>query len=80
VVATSVPRKHGRPLGSHNKKTLVALAVVAATVSTKAATIAATDNSSGAIAVVAHQPRRALKKQRSAYTLVNGYTTFLVPL
>jgi hypothetical protein len=76
----SVPRKHGRPLGSRNRKTLAVLVAAAATVSTEAATTAATGNSSGIVAGVARQSRRPPKKQQPAYTSVNGYTTFLVPL
>jgi hypothetical protein len=76
-----VSRKRGHPLGSRNKKTLAALAAAVATVSTEAATTAATaGNSSGAVADVARQLRHPLKKQRPAYTSVNGYTTFLVPV
>jgi hypothetical protein len=85
VTPPSVPRKRGRPLGSRNKKTLAALAAAAlaaaaTTVSTEAATAATGGNSSGAVAGAAHQSRRPPKKQRPTYTLVNGYTTFLVPL
>jgi hypothetical protein len=88
-----VSRKRGRPLGSRNKKTLVALAAVAATVSTEAAPAAAatvsaeaapaaatTGNSSGAVAGVALKSLCPPEKQRPSYTLVNGHTTFLAPL
>jgi hypothetical protein len=75
-----VPRKRGSPLGSRNKKTLAALAAAAATVSTEAATAAAVGNSSGAVTDVARQSRWPAKKQRLAYTSVNMYTNFLVPL
>jgi hypothetical protein len=77
----SVPRKHGRLLGCHNKKTLATLAAAAAMVSTEAATAATTiGNSSGTVAGVARQSRRPPKKQQPAYTSVNGFTTFLVLL
>jgi hypothetical protein len=68
-------------LGSRNKKTLAALAEAAATVSTEAApATTAAGNSSGAVAGVACRLRRPPSEQRPAYTLVNGYTTFLAPL
>jgi hypothetical protein len=51
----SVPRKHDRPLGRRNKKTLAALAATAAVVSSKAATAAA-GGSSGAATVPDCQP------------------------
>jgi hypothetical protein len=71
----------GRPLGSRNKKTLAALAEAAATVSTEAApATTAAGNSSGAVAGVACRSQRPPSEQRPAYTLVNGYTTFLAPL
>jgi hypothetical protein len=77
-----VPLKRGRPLGSRNKKTLAALAAAAATVSAEAAptAAAATDNSFGVVAGVARKSRRSPEKQWPAYTLVNGYTTFLAAL
>jgi hypothetical protein len=76
-----VSHKRGRPLGSHNKKTLAALAAAAATVSAEAAPAAAAiGNSSGVVAGVARKSQRPPEKQRPAYTLVNMYTTFLSPL
>jgi hypothetical protein len=80
VVALSVPCKRGRLLGIRNKKNRAALASAAATVSTEAATTAVASNSSDAVTGVARQSRRLPKKQQPAYTSVNGYTTFLVPL
>jgi hypothetical protein len=56
-------------LGSHNKKTLVALVAAAAI-----------DNSFGVVASMAHWPWHSLSEQRPAYTSVNGYTIFLATL
>jgi hypothetical protein len=63
---------------------LAALAAAAATVSTEAAptaaAAAATGNSFGVVAGVARKSRRSPEKRWPAYTLVNGYTTFLAAL
>jgi hypothetical protein len=48
-----VSRKHGRPLGSRNKKSLAALAAAAAAVSAEAAPAAATDAVSAKAAAAA---------------------------
>jgi hypothetical protein len=79
-VVPSVRRNHGRPLGSHNKKTLAALAAAAAMASSAKPPTAAAGGSSGVATGAAFRPRLPPKKQLLAYTSVNGYSTFLVPL
>jgi hypothetical protein len=80
TVVPSVRRNRGRPLGSRNKKTLVALAAAAATASSAKPPTTAAGGSSGAATSAACYPRLPPKKQPLAYTSVNGYPTFLVPL
>jgi hypothetical protein len=80
AVVQLVPRKRGHPLGSHNKKTLAALTAAAAVTSSAKPPTAAVGGSSGAASSAARRPQLLPKKQPLAYTSVNGYTNFLVPL
>jgi hypothetical protein len=75
----SVPCKCGRPLGSHNKKTLAALAAAAAVVSSRTAA-AAIGGPSGVAADMARLLQLPPMKQPPADASVNRFVTFLVPI
>jgi hypothetical protein len=66
----SAPR-HGRPLGSKNKKTLAALAVAAGATGSAVATVASVGPSQFRLVLPPAQ-------QPPAYTSVSWYTTFIV--
>jgi hypothetical protein len=79
VAMPSVPRRCGHPLGSRNKKTLAAL-VVAAALASFGTAAAAVGGPSGVTAMAASLLRRPPTRQPPAYTFVNGFVTFLVPV
>jgi hypothetical protein len=68
VATPSVPRRRGRPLGSKNKKKLAVAAP------------AAVASPSAAAAATAGPSRPPLVLQPRAYSSVEGYVTFLVPV